>query len=182
VTISGHDQKLVKVREELEYSRQTFQRLNTGKSHLDVLAAIEHNNNRVGLGFTPTMFVRPSEETGKSDLKSSPKAVKKSKQRRRRYVCHYCHAPGHIRPFCYKLHSFDRSFESGVSSASRNSSKNHVTRTKENFFWVPKSELKCNVIHTSLKSNIVGSWYFDSGCSRHMTGTRDFLCDIESYE
>ena len=38
------------------------------------------------------------------------------------------------------------------------------------------SQLSC--VYTSLKTNIVGSWYFDSGCSKHMTGTKEFLKDI----
>ena len=33
------------------------------------------------------------------------------------------------------------------------------------------------VVYTSLKTNISGSWYFDSGCSRHMTGDKNVLTD-----
>lgn len=42
------------------------------------------------------------------------------------------------------------------------------------------SDQNCHVIYTSLKANLSGTWYFDSGCSRHMTGTKDFLIDYVS--
>lgn len=32
-------------------------------------------------------------------------------------------------------------------------------------------------IYTSLRTNIAGQWYFDSGSSRHMTGSRNCLVD-----
>lgn len=31
------------------------------------------------------------------------------------------------------------------------------------------------MVHTSLKTNILGSWYFDSGCSRYMTWDKNVL-------
>ena len=42
-----------------------------------------------------------------------------------------------------------------------------------------KSENKCNVAFTSLKASAEQSWYFDSGCSKHMTGERSFLQDFQ---
>ncbi|XP_057811589.1 uncharacterized protein LOC131025817 [Salvia miltiorrhiza] len=37
----------------------------------------------------------------------------------------------------------------------------------------------CNVVvYTSLNANIFENWYFDSGCSRHMTGTKTLLSDF----
>ena len=38
-------------------------------------------------------------------------------------------------------------------------------------------DLFCNVAYTSLKAVTTDSWYFDSGCSRHMTGNRKYLTD-----
>ena len=45
--------------------------------------------------------------------------------------------------------------------------------------WVKKSELKCFVSYTCLRTYATNSWYFDSGCSRHMTGNKDI---VENYE
>ncbi|PNY10358.1 retrotransposon-related protein, partial [Trifolium pratense] len=37
------------------------------------------------------------------------------------------------------------------------------------------------IAHTSLKASSRDDWYFDSGCSRHMTGVEKYLVDIKSY-
>ncbi|CAJ2633438.1 unnamed protein product [Trifolium pratense] len=37
------------------------------------------------------------------------------------------------------------------------------------------------VAHTSLRASSREDWYFDSGCSRHMTGIGKFLVDLKSY-
>ncbi|XP_073018180.1 uncharacterized protein [Primulina eburnea] len=52
-----------------------------------------------------------------------------------------------------------------------------VKKTSTKQIWVPKTRIQCNIIYTSLKTNIAGILYFDSGCSRHMTGTREYLTD-----
>ena len=44
--------------------------------------------------------------------------------------------------------------------------------------WVNKSENKCNVAFTSLKACSRHLQYFDSRCSRCMTGERNFLEDV----
>ena len=36
--------------------------------------------------------------------------------------------------------------------------------------WKPKTREVCHVAHTSLLAFQNNQWYFDSGCSRHMTG------------
>ena len=37
----------------------------------------------------------------------------------------------------------------------------------------------CYVAHTSLKAVSTNSWYFDSSCSKHMTGDRNLLKDYQ---
>ena len=44
--------------------------------------------------------------------------------------------------------------------------------------WVRKVDLVCHVAYNSLKASSVDSWYFDSGCSKHMTGENKFLKDV----
>ncbi|KAA0040705.1 retrovirus-related Pol polyprotein from transposon TNT 1-94 [Cucumis melo var. makuwa] len=40
------------------------------------------------------------------------------------------------------------------------------------------SDESCKVAMTSVKSPNSGDWYFDSGCSRHMTGNADFFSEL----
>ena len=39
--------------------------------------------------------------------------------------------------------------------------------------WVKKSELKCFVSFTCLRTCATNSWYFDISCSRHMTRNKE---------
>lgn len=48
-------------------------------------------------------------------------------------------------------------------------------------FWQPKN-IVCHVAHTSLLAYNNDLWYFDSGCSRHMTGNKAFLNNLVSYD
>ncbi|KAA0047611.1 gag-pol polyprotein [Cucumis melo var. makuwa] len=44
--------------------------------------------------------------------------------------------------------------------------------------WRVKTSEKCNVAFTTVQTH-VDAWYFDSGCSRHMTGNRSFFTELE---
>ena len=46
--------------------------------------------------------------------------------------------------------------------------------------YVKKSEFKCFVSFTHLRTLATNSSYFDSGCSRHMTGDKNILVDYKS--
>ena len=39
---------------------------------------------------------------------------------------------------------------------------------------------RCLAVYTSLKTDLPGNWYFDSGCSRHMTDDKTHLTDFKS--
>ena len=39
--------------------------------------------------------------------------------------------------------------------------------------------MKCFISFTCLRTCATNSWYFDSGCSRHMTGDKDNLVDYK---
>ncbi|GAA0141567.1 hypothetical protein LIER_42664 [Lithospermum erythrorhizon] len=45
--------------------------------------------------------------------------------------------------------------------------------------WVRKEAMVSHVIFTSLKATVWTGWYFDSGCSMHMTGNKAHLTNIE---
>ena len=46
--------------------------------------------------------------------------------------------------------------------------------------WIKKSDLFCHVAYTSIKTVTTNDWYFDKGCSRHMTGDKRDLSDYQS--
>ncbi|KAG9454310.1 hypothetical protein H6P81_007214 [Aristolochia fimbriata] len=59
----------------------------------------------------------------------------------------------------------------------RNGSRKGVKSTAQNLVWV-KKEIGLFAAHIARKSNIDGIWYFDSGCSRHITGSTEFLTNL----
>jgi hypothetical protein len=78
-----------------------------------------------------------------------------------KWICHHCGKKGHIRPFCYKLNGYPNHRQKPKTSYGVGAGK------KE---WKPKSENVGLIAHTSLRASSREDWYFDSGCSRHMTG------------
>ena len=86
-----------------------------------------------------------------------------------RRICHYCNKRGHIRPRCFQF----------FIDLRRANQQRFPPRRPERQEWVKKSENKCNVAFISLKASTKQSWYFDSRCSRHMTGERSFLEDVQ---
>ncbi|KAG9454273.1 hypothetical protein H6P81_007177 [Aristolochia fimbriata] len=86
-------------------------------------------------------------------------------RRTRRFIptCHYFGA----KPYCYKLQRYWR----------RNGSRRGAKSTAPNFVCI-KKEIGLFASHTARKSNTDGGWYFDSGCSRHMTGSTEFLTNL----
>ena len=81
--------------------------------------------------------------------------------------CHYCGEYGHIKPFCYRLHG-----EQKLSAHSRANPPSRMRICKDmdiNF-----------IVHTPLRDSLREDWYFDIGCSRHMTGNQSLLVNISS--
>ena len=44
-----------------------------------------------------------------------------------------------------------------------------------------KNEINCLVVHTILRVSESHSWYFDSGCSRHMTSNKSFFTNLTQF-
>nr|ABN06156.1 gag-pol polyprotein, related [Medicago truncatula] len=79
-------------------------------------------------------------------------------------VFDHCKGKGHIRPYCFKLHE----------------SKNpHPNSSKKK--WIPRSVISGLIAHTSLRATSKEDWYFDSGCSRHMSGVDKYLENVRPY-
>ena len=95
----------------------------------------------------------------------SSKVDKASRSR----MCHYCKKKGHIRPFCYKLYGFPQQHH-------QKTQKPEVINVKK--VWKPKVDNVGLMAHISLRTPSREGWYFDSGCSRHMTGFKKLL-DVE---
>jgi len=97
----------------------------------------------------------------------------KNKKVTRPWVCHHCKRKGHIRPFCFKLYGYpDQSRHKSRDPEKKNVKKN----------WTLKSNNAGLMVHTFLGTSSSDIWYFDSGCSRHMTGEMlEMFKNIRSY-
>jgi len=150
-----------------------------------------------------TMFVKPGMSTRYSSNRNRDKRYKSIP------TCHYCGIIGHTRPNCFQLRSqkpWDKKYvlrdnEPGIRNQINNLcdqvkiiseklenptlfKKNFVMAKKEKnvsnkHVWVKKSDNLCLVAPTALKFLDTCLWYLDSACSKHMTGDRALLKDIQ---
>ncbi|KAK2428549.1 putative mitochondrial protein [Trifolium repens] len=104
-----------------------------------------------------------------------------NQMRYRRWVCHHCGKRGHIRPFCYKLYGYPNQ-EHKPNMVQEESVVKKMWRPKEESAELPKEENVGLIAHTSLRASSREDWYFDSGCSRHMTGEEKYLMNVRSYK
>jgi len=93
----------------------------------------------------------------------------KNKKTTRPWICHHCKRKGHKRPFCYKLYGYPK-------QSDHKSSQSEMRNVKKE--WMPKSNNVGLMVHTSQKPSSIEVWYFNSGCSRHMTGVNSFFENI----
>lgn len=121
-------------------------------------------NDKKGLGYSKeypsskskyTILVRAlkdkdygsSSKVLNSSKVSSPRTTKSSK----RWVCHFYRKPGHIRPFCFKLHEFSKkASQRRVSINKKGNPLPCSTLTKK--MWKvkePNKQITCNVAFTS---------------------------------
>ncbi|MCI10177.1 gag-pol polyprotein, partial [Trifolium medium] len=77
-------------------------------------------------------------------------------------------------PFCFKLYGYPRR-----SSQPAHEPEPAIVKTKKE--WKEKEKDVSLIAHTSLRASSKEDWYFDSGCSRHMTGVEIYLVDLKSY-
>lgn len=161
----------------LENMTKSIKMLNKGSGMLDEVLQLGKNvGNQRGLGFnhksagriTMTEFVPAKNSTGAtmSQHRSRHHGTQQKKSKRKKWRCHYCGKYGHIKPFCYHLHGHPHH---GTQSSS----------SRRKMMWVPKHKTVSLVVHTSLRASAKEDWYLDSGCSRHMTGVKEFLVNIE---
>ncbi|XP_062103421.1 uncharacterized protein LOC133814482 [Humulus lupulus] len=92
-------------------------------------------------------------------------------------VCHFCNKRGHIRPKCFKLQNYLQKLVERKEGLKSSEKIVHVP-----FDICPNTsseDTKACVAHISLSAFKDDQWYFDSGCSRHMTGNRHLLINYQ---
>src|ERR1051325_8592072 len=87
-----------------------------------------------------------------------------------RWRCHYCGRFGHIKTFCFRLHGYPN------QGPYEKPKTNRVAYTQQ---W--KKKTVALVAHTSLRVSAKEDWYFDNGCSKHMTGDKNLLDDVKPH-
>jgi hypothetical protein len=100
--------------------------------------------------------------TRKTMLQHSGEHVNsKNKKAKHSWTCHHCKKKGHIRPFCFKLYGYPDT---------------------SSYKWIPKCNNAGLMALTSLGTFTSDTWYFDSGCSQHMSGEGHLVKAIRSYK
>ncbi|KAI3467948.1 hypothetical protein Pfo_024611 [Paulownia fortunei] len=201
--------ELDRVKKELENTMKSVRNLNSGTSQLDEIICIgQYSGNRVGLGYSggessskgaelqnsgkisKTIFVKEIRKS-ESMFESAKKIwLKRQRSKSNRFVstCHFYQIPGHIRPNYFKYNKALLNGMSIFSGVLQHPAKNtpkikiDLKNDTKHRIWIRKIILPCHVAHTSLKANIIESWYFNSGYSRHMTGDKENLRDYQNQE
>lgn len=112
-------------------------------------------------------------------------------------ICYYCGHKGHMKVDCKKRlndvkssrfqkksqnerKARKRSYFQKVENENLEHKKRlyNLTQSKVKKEWVKKDDLKCLVIHTTLRAGKTSRWYLDSGCSKHMTGEKSLFTHL----
>ncbi|KAK2456170.1 gag-protease polyprotein [Trifolium repens] len=174
----------------LEIMTKSVRMLGTGTKKLnEILSIRNHVNDPTGVGYGVTYNNETLESTfvparNRSDFKMLPHPAPHQKPVNKRkstsLKCHYCGKYGHIKSFCYKLYGYPKKKpQPRAYHRMARTRKEWKPRTRKE--WKPKHKVAAHIVHTSLRTSSKEDWYFDSGCSRHMTGEERFLEDIKSY-
>ncbi|KAK2390880.1 gag-protease polyprotein [Trifolium repens] len=180
--VTNLEDEVKQVTSNLEIMTKSVRMLGTGTKKLNEILSIRNHTN------DPTVVgceVIYNNETLKSnfvpaqnryDLKMLPHPAPHQKLVNKRkstsLKCHYCGKYGHIKSFCYKLYGYRK-------KKPQPRAYHRMARTKKE--WKPKAKVAAHIAHTAFRASSKEDWYFDSGCSRHMTGEERFLVDIKSY-
>ncbi|XP_073049030.1 uncharacterized protein [Primulina eburnea] len=164
VILSKKDLELGKTREDIQKATDTLSKFNTSSSKLESILLMGRDDKR-GLGFKDRKADTSPQLQSKSPIKSSPPIKQPSapisKKRKRRDD--------------RMNQKWSQMLPRMLSNTRRNTSHHRPTVRQ---IWVPKIKTHCKVVYTSLKTNTAGHWYFDSGSSRHMTGSKEHLIDV----
>ena len=149
----------------------------------DTLGQGRRVDDKRGLGFIEkgasvktTVFIREGITQNSSTDNKQVRVTKdtslpvKFSNRRTRRIYYFCGLVGHIRPYCLKYQLLMRQ---------RQDTRQNKYLRRPRTEWRPKINSKnCKVALTSIKCPNSTDWYFNSGCSRHMTGNADFFSEL----
>ena len=167
----------------------------------DLINSMRKSFDKRGLGFVDKATTQSSDK--KNFVKPCEGVLPKKTPSKMKLHCSHCTKIGHTFDRCYVMmfESFQRKLtnlmnesftlrnrllQGGKRMFKRDSNVPHHSDFQGNTsngmtkvinvkqIWVKKNELNCLVVHTALRASESHSWYFDSGCSRHMTGNRSF--------
>ncbi|MCH90922.1 gag-pol polyprotein, partial [Trifolium medium] len=187
--ISELNDEVTQLNSNLEYLKKQVVMMHNSTDLLDEILYKQILGKPKGIGFNyehlnkqkkynPELKFMTSEETYdptmSRQMPSHPKRHQgtRTKGKRQPWVCHYCGRKGHIKPFCFKLYGYpNRPLQSKPAPV-------EIKTKKE---WKPKDDDVSLIAHTSFRASSREDWYFDVGCSRHMTGVEKFLVDLKSY-
>ncbi|KAG7599440.1 Ribonuclease H-like superfamily [Arabidopsis suecica] len=171
--------------QELSDTRKKIHMLNSGTKDLDsILASGRTGKSNFGLGyqggetsgktnFVPSKAVpgvrRFQNQTGAVPARRQYKNFNHSHYHRsvKGYECYYCGRHGHIQRFCYR-------YAAKVNQLKRQG-KLYPHQHRASKMYVKRDDLYCHVAYTSAEAGGSRPWYFDSGASRHMTGSQSNL-------
>ncbi|KAA0053605.1 gag-pol polyprotein [Cucumis melo var. makuwa] len=150
--------------------------LNSGTKNLDSILKAGHNgSHRYGLGFVASA----SSSKATSEIKFVPASVRveydtihietgiRTPVKPLGRTCYYCGRKGHIRSICYKLRR----------DQLRQQKHWNRSRGQPRLVWRIKSAKRYKIAFTSVQT-VDDAWYFDSGCSKHMTGNRSYFTNL----
>lgn len=101
--------------------------------------------------------------------------------------CYFCGKNGHIRTYCFKYWEKVRRLKN-QGSFFWNGYKRQIWVKKSDLYQThsthtssrkPELSLRCSMALITEEKENSEPWYFDSGCSRHMTGLRSNLQDLK---
>lgn len=169
----------------LESMTKFVRMMGTGTKKLnEILSIRNHLDDPTGVGYGKTY----SKETLQSSFAPAQKGFDiemmlphpaphqrhTHKKKSTAIKCHYCGKNGHKKSSCYKLYGYPK-------KKSQSQTRAYHAKAKVKKEWKPRVKEAAHIAHTSLIASSREDWYFDSGCSRHMTGVEKYLKDIESY-
>ncbi|XP_058771038.1 uncharacterized protein LOC131644531 [Vicia villosa] len=179
-TISELNNEIIMLQSKLDQMSKSVKMLNSGSDMLDEILQIgKSSGDMSGIGFVGTKKppqdgnrIKPETEMLNPMSRHATQHQDRSKMKRKfqRWRCHHCGRFGHIKPFCFRLYGYP-------DQAPYYRPKQVMPIQKPQ--WIPKN--MALIAHTSLRVSAKEDWYFDSGCSRHMTGIKNLLVDIRNH-
>ncbi|XP_012855802.1 PREDICTED: uncharacterized protein LOC105975173 [Erythranthe guttata] len=147
----------------------------------EIINAHPSNLKRIGLGYTD----RQSNANTSSNQRirfvnpTSSHANNQTHPTKFIPICHFCHKVGHVRPKCFKRWKL---INKQLANQTSNSAAWVSYPQSNNSYkqWMTNDSTNCWSAILSLNACATNSWYFDSGCSKHMTGERNFLSNLHN--